>query len=137
MATSMRGITAMMLILSGCTVASGLSAGHATRPAASGGGPIAMTGTDTERTTVFEPPAHPGSLVREQLEALHGLSPDDARARLKQLGHVGKVTTGVVVSFDPKCGQNKVCGTSHDGGIDIHDDVELLLNPKLQISTPP
>jgi hypothetical protein len=80
---------------------------------------------------------HPGQLVRDQLEALRGLTPDQARARLRQLGHDGRVSMGVVERYDATCGQDKVCDTSGDGGIGIHDDLVLHTNPKAEIAAPP
>ena len=84
-----------------------------------------------------------GAIVRRQLEALHGLTPDEAKQQLKKLGHDGKVSVGVVTDFGggqtyiKACGQNKVCYTSGESGIGIHDDVTLYTNPTLKIAAPP
>jgi hypothetical protein len=86
---------------------------------------------------IDEPSSHPDRLLRDQIEALHGLTPAEAQQRLEHLGHDGKVAVSVVVQFSATCGQNKVCATNRDGGMGLHDDIELLLNPRLEISTPP
>ncbi len=84
-----------------------------------------------------------GAIVRRQLETLHGLTPDQAKQQLRKLGHDGKVTIGEVTStggghaYLKECGQNKVCYTSGESGIGIHDDLTLFINPTLKIAPPP
>ena len=84
-----------------------------------------------------------GAIVRRQLEALRGLSPDEAKQQLKKFGHDAKVSVGVVTdsgggqTYIKACGQNKVCYTSGESGIGIHDDVTLYTNPTLKIAAPP
>ena len=84
-----------------------------------------------------------GAIVRRQLESLHGLSPDEAKQQLKKLGHDAKISVGVVTdsgggqTYIKACGQNKVCYTSGESGIGIHDDVTLYINPTLKIAAPP
>ena len=84
-----------------------------------------------------------GAIVRSQLETLRGMTPDEARAQLKRLGHDGKVSLGEVTNaggghaFIESCGVNKVCDTSGGSGIGVHDDITLYLNPTLTIAPPP
>jgi hypothetical protein len=84
-----------------------------------------------------------GAIVRRQLAALHGLTPDQARQQLKKLGHDGKVTIDEVTdsggghTYVKQCGQNKVCYTSGESGIGLHDDLTLFINPTLKIAPPP
>ena len=84
-----------------------------------------------------------GALVRRQLESLWGLSPDDARRQLKKLGHDGNVAISVVTdsggghTYRKDCGENKVCYTSGESGIGLHDDLTLFINPTLTIAPPP
>jgi hypothetical protein len=84
-----------------------------------------------------------GAIVRSQLETLNGLTPDQARVKLKQFGHDGNVTLGEVTdsggghTFVKACGVNKVCDTSGGSGISVHDDITLYLNPTLTIAPPP
>jgi len=84
-----------------------------------------------------------GAIVRRQLEALHGLTPDQAKQELKKLGHDGQVSIGEVTdsggghTYIKACGQNKVCYTSGESGIGVHDDITLYVNPTLKIAPPP
>ena len=84
-----------------------------------------------------------GAIVRRQLETLRGLTPDEAKQQLKKLGHDGKVSLGEVTdtggghTYLKACGQNKVCYTSGESGIGIHDDLTLYINPALKIAAPP
>ena len=84
-----------------------------------------------------------GAIVRRQLEALHGLTPDQAKEQLRKLGHDGKVSIGEVTdsggghTYVKECGENKVCYTSGESGIGLHDDLTLFVNPTLKIAAPP
>jgi hypothetical protein len=84
-----------------------------------------------------------GAIVRRQLEALRGLTPDEAKQQLKKLGHGAKVSVGVVTdsgggqTYIKACGENKVCYTSGESGIGLHDDLTLYINPTLKIAPPP
>jgi hypothetical protein len=84
-----------------------------------------------------------GAIVRRQLESLRGLTPDQAKAQLKKMGHDGEVKIGVVTdygggqSYIKECGQNKVCYTSTESGTGIHDPITLFINPTLTIAPPP
>lgn len=92
---------------------------------------------------VYEPHHIAGAIVRSQLDALRGMTPDQARQQLKKLGHDGKVTVGFVTdsggghTFIKECGQNKVCYTSDEAGLGLHDDLTLYINPTLTIAPPP
>lgn len=92
---------------------------------------------------VFRPQVIAGAIVRSQLETLHGLTPDQARQQLKKLGHDGQVTIADVTdsggghTYLKDCGQNKVCYTSSESGIGVHDDLILFVNPTLKIAPPP
>jgi len=84
-----------------------------------------------------------GAIVRRQLETLHGLTPDQAKQQLKKLGHDGQVSIGEVTdsggghTYLKACGDNKVCYTSGESGIGVHDDITLYINPTLKIAPPP
>ncbi len=91
---------------------------------------------------VYEAQRHDGRIIRDQLQSLRGMTPDQAKQQLKKWGHRGKVTVAVVSdtggghSFDKDCGENKVCDTS-SAGMGLEDDLILYLNPKLTIAPPP
>jgi len=95
------------------------------------------------QVNVYEEHRMAGIIARREIEALHGMTPDQAKARLKQLGHTGEVIVHTVMNagggdgFDPKCGDNKVCSTSGDGGIGLDHRITLYINPVLTIAPPP
>ena len=137
----------------------------ATVTVALGGCPLGATTTTTTTLTTSRPsapsapsaPSTPssepaaeegagrirGAIVRSQLESLWGLSPDEAKQRLEKLGHDGNVSVGVVTDYGggqtyrKDCGENKVCYTSGESGIGLHDDLTLFINPTLKIAPPP
>jgi hypothetical protein len=80
---------------------------------------------------------HEGMLVRAQLLPLIGMAPEQARARLKELGHTGKLIVMHEQVFVRKCGQNKICSVDHEAGIGVADDLIVLINPAVEISAPP
>jgi hypothetical protein len=140
------GAALVALALAGCplnhssTMAVSSSASASTSSSASAG----ATRADGERAA-SEPTSGSARsrIVRSQLEALHGLTPDQAKAQLKKYGHDGEVRLGVVTdmgggeTFVEACGIDKVCETSGSSGISIHDDITLYLNPVLTIAPPP
>jgi hypothetical protein len=95
------------------------------------------------QVNVYTPQTFSGSIIRSQLATLHGLSPDQAKAALKKMGHDGAVKIGEITdsggghAFNKACGENKVCSTSGESGIGLHDDITLYINPKLSIALPP
>jgi hypothetical protein len=92
---------------------------------------------------VFRPNVISNAIVRHQLKTLHGLTPDQAKLELKKLGHDGEVHIGTVTdhgggkTFIKECGVNKVCYTSDEAGIGMHDQIILFINPVLTIASPP
>jgi hypothetical protein len=80
---------------------------------------------------------HEGMLVRAQLHPLIGLTPDQARTRLKELGHTGKLVVMHEMQFVAKCGQNKICSIESEAGIGVGDDLMVSINPKVEIAAPP
>jgi hypothetical protein len=80
-----------------------------------------------------------GIIMRDQLEAMVGLTVDQVKAQLKALGHDGKVIVEEGHSgnlYDKECG-DKVCEVSGGAGIGLHDQVHIIINPKLTIAPPP
>ncbi|MEO7730492.1 MAG: hypothetical protein ABIY55_05930 [Kofleriaceae bacterium] len=137
------GAAILALALAGCpldhaSTMSASSSSSSSTPSSSG----TSAGAGDER----EPPPSSGmhgSIVRSQLETLRGMTPDQAREQLKKFGHDGEVKLGVVTNsgggqtFIQACGVNKVCETSGESGISVHDDITLYLNPTLTIAPPP
>lgn len=136
-------IVALACALAGCPLtASTTTTTTTTVPgraiAASSSAPAAGAGASASNEQIIT-----GAIVRRQLEALHGLTPDQARQQLKKLGHDGKVSIGEVTdsggghAYLKDCGANKVCYTSGESGIGLHDDLTLYVNPTLTIAPPP
>jgi hypothetical protein len=95
------------------------------------------------KINVYRPQVISGAIVRRQLATLHGLTPDQAKQELKKLGHDGKVHVRDVTNYGgghtyvKECGENKVCYTSSESGIGLHDELTLFINPTLKIAPPP
>jgi hypothetical protein len=95
------------------------------------------------KINVYRPQVLTGIIVRRQLAALHGLTPDQAKQELKKLGHDGPVHVRDVTDYGggktyiKECGENRVCSTSSESGIGLHDELTLFVNPTLKIAPPP
>lgn len=86
---------------------------------------------------IYKPWDHPGMLVRDQLLPLVGLTVEQAKQQLAQLGYDGNLVVSEQYHYDDKCGQNKVCGVEPEAGIGLHDELRLSINKKLTIAAPP
>jgi hypothetical protein len=136
------GAAMLALALAGCPLHQ--SSTMAMSSSASSSTPSNASNASSDDTAASAPSTGiRGAIVRSQLETLNGMTPDQAKAQLKQLGHDGKVSLGEVTNaggghaFVEACGVNKVCGTSGGSGIGVHDDITLYLNPTLTIAPPP
>jgi hypothetical protein len=133
-------LVAVAVALGGCPLGTTTTTTTTTLTA---GRPIASSSEPPAAETAPEPGRIRGAIVRSQLESLWGLSPDEARQQLKKLGHDGNVSVGAVTdsgggqSYRKDCGENKVCYTSGESGIGLHDDLTLFINPTLKIAPPP
>lgn len=139
------GAAILALALAGCPLNHSSTMSASSSSSSSSSTP-SSSGTSASAGDEREPPPSSGmhgSIVRSQLETLHGMTPDQAKAQLKKLGHDGEVKLGVVTdsgggqTFIQACGVNKVCETSGGSGISVHDDITLYLNPTLTIAPPP
>jgi len=135
-------VVALATALAGCP----LSASTTTTTTMSARAVAPSTSAPVAAAEAPEPPGEhviSGAIVRRQLETLHGLTPDQARQQLKKLGHDGNVSIGEVTdsggghTYIKACGDNKVCYTSGESGIGLHDDLTLFINPTLKIAPPP
>ena len=77
------------------------------------------------------------SIERRELASLLGLSLDDARQRLKEIGHTGSVRVTRLVDEDRKCAQDAVCMVQPWGGLIETAEVTLYLNGTFKIAPPP
>lgn len=87
---------------------------------------------------VYKPTRLQGMVVRDQLLALIGLPPDEARAKLKSYGHDGTVTVTPDTKFHEKCAAGRVCAFDvAEAGIGVHDPITLFTNKVTTVGTPP
>jgi hypothetical protein len=87
--------------------------------------------------SVYAPQRIAGAIVRDQLAALVGKSPAEARAALEGYGHDGDVKVAPGPRFYEGCGKDRVCAFSvPESGMGIHDPITLFVNPGLAIATP-
>jgi hypothetical protein len=89
------------------------------------------------RIHVFTPQSFPGQLIRGQLLTLCGLTVEQARQRLRELGHTGRVFVDEYTQYNKKCGLNLVCAVEPEAGIGLEHDIHLRINPKLTVAAPP
>jgi hypothetical protein len=82
------------------------------------------------------PQTFPGQLLARQLAPLVGLTIDEARRRLVQLGHDGAVVVVVLDKFMAGCSQDQVCTYGPTFAMGVHDEIQLWINPRLAISAP-
>jgi hypothetical protein len=87
---------------------------------------------------VYEKQRISGAVVRDQLAALLGKTPADARKLLESYGHDGRVKVEPDSKFHDGCADGRVCDFSvSESGMGIHDEITLYTNPKLTIGGPP
>lgn len=121
----------LAIALAGCRVASGIGVGHSSSATATAG-PRGATAANGDRPQQF-----PGALIRGQLLTLVGLTLDQARQRLVELGHVGTVIVEPQSHFVEGCGRDRVCGVAPESGIPLDGELRLRVNAKLTIPAPP
>jgi hypothetical protein len=78
----------------------------------------------------------PANDIRNRIGSLRGLTLDEARHRLKDRGHDGKVIIRFKDNYDDHCGQDRVCDSSVRQLTSLHDDIALWVNRKLTIAPP-
>ncbi len=81
------------------------------------------------RIAVYKPWAHPGMLVRDQLVTLHGLTVEQAKERLLQLGHTGELIVHTRSDVDPRYGHHQICQIDSEAGISISEPLQIYINP--------
>jgi beta-lactam-binding protein with PASTA domain len=84
----------------------------------------------TVQINVYRKQRIAGAVVRDQLLALIGKTPDEARAALAGYGHDGHVWVDMQDEYDADCGADRVCRFSApESGMGIHDAITLFINP--------
>jgi hypothetical protein len=134
---------ALCVALSGCKVTtSGLRTTHTASAAASvsPASPGAPSGSATAPSGPATAPSRSGllkSIDRRELASLLGLSLDQARQRLKDIGHTGNVRVTRLVDDDRRCARDAVCMIQPTGGVMETGEVTLYLNGTFKIAPPP
>lgn len=76
-------------------------------------------------------------LLPVDLKTVIGLTVEEARQRLKELGHVGNVKVRIVDEVKGCSADGRVCDYGPTATMTKHDEIQLILNRrKLDISTP-
>jgi beta-lactam-binding protein with PASTA domain len=86
---------------------------------------------------VYAAQQFPGQVRKHQMEALAGLTPDEAKKKLKSYGHDGEVEVRPHREHWNGCQMGRVCQANPPGGTGIHDLVVLIVNPELNVGGPP
>lgn len=131
----MKALIASLVLGAGCSAAAQLGV---------------STPATTTRTSGMEvssgPAGDPGaSMIRpQQLQALIGLTLDQARSRLHELGHRGPIETRGSQDFGDcayghlcgRCEYDHVCQVRPDGGTDVDGTVVLVVKARAAITAP-
>lgn len=84
----------------------------------------------TIQINVYQRTRIAGAIVRDELLALIGMTPDDARAALAGYGHDGLVRVEMTMEPDAECAQDRVCGFDvPESGMGVHDAITFYINP--------
>jgi len=80
-----------------------------------------------------------GSLVRDQLVKVRGMTVAAAKAYLQGLGHDGEIAVWEQPTFARGCAAQTVCDVAPEAGTGLHDRVTLVINPDatVDIRLPP
>jgi beta-lactam-binding protein with PASTA domain len=90
------------------------------------------------QVNVYQADEHHGRLVREQLDALRGMTVAQAKAALAKLGFTGTVQLDTPVSFIAGCKAERICEVRPEGGVSTSDEITFTLNKSsLGVSLPP
>jgi PASTA domain-containing protein len=89
------------------------------------------------KISVHEPARRATGLTSTELHKLIGMTVPEARQRLHELGHTGKINVRTTNRFMPECRADRVCDYGPHAELFARDDISLFLNkPKLDISAP-
>lgn len=109
-------LIAVAILWAGCSAAARL--GVTTRSTAATGAPGAET------------------TLQQQLLALRGLTVDEARQQLRRVGQDGPVKVLRLYKHQSGCAPERVCDVVRGRAGDPHGEIQLWLNPKLELAAP-
>ena len=94
------------------------------------------SGAAASSIAVDRTPPFTETTVQQQLQALRGLTVDEARQQLRGIGHDGPVKVLRLYKHRSGCAPERVCEVVRGRVRDLHDEVQLWLNPRLDIAAP-
>jgi len=77
------------------------------------------------------------TIKHDELASLLGLTAEQARQRLKEIGHTGTVHVTTNWQEVPNCAPERVCWTEPHDGVDSNGGITLVLNKKYTPPPPP
>jgi hypothetical protein len=161
-ATALAVVLAALGAQGGCRVTTGLQVSHAasTTPAAAvahaNGAGVTTSGLDpagpapphsqahdendglTPEERAWHSPSYMSrSIRRDKLLPLRGMTVEQAKRRLRELGFAGAVNVYNHGAFMEGCTDDKVCFTQPSDGLELNGNIDLYMNAKLSIAPPP
>jgi hypothetical protein len=91
----------------------------------------------TPEERAWSPSYRPRSIPHDKLLALRGMTVEQAKQRLHQLGFAGTVNVYNHGAFMEGCTTDKVCFTQPSDGLELNGNIDLYMNAKLTIAPPP
>jgi hypothetical protein len=88
------------------------------------------------QVVVYKPQRFPGQILQRQVAELVGLTVDQARQKLRGFGHDGAVKVVRLDQHRSGCAPERVCNVGPTFSFGVHDEVQLWLDPKLDIAAP-
>jgi hypothetical protein len=88
------------------------------------------------QVVVYKPQRFAETTLQQQLLALRGLTVDEARVQLRRIGHDGPVKVLRLDKHQSGCAPERVCDVARGRARDLHDEITLWLNPRLDIVAP-
>ena len=88
------------------------------------------------QVVVYKPQRFAETTLQQQLLALRGLTVDEARQQLRRIGHDGPVKVLRLDKHQSGCAPERVCDVVRGRERDLHGEVQLWLNPGLDIAAP-
>jgi hypothetical protein len=97
----------------------------------------ANDGLSPEERAWHSPSYMSRSIPHDKLLALRGMTVEQAKQRLRQLGFAGTVNVYNHGAFMEGCTDDKVCFTQPSDGLELNGNIDLYMNAKLTIAPPP
>jgi hypothetical protein len=94
-------------------------------------------GLTPEQRAWHSPSYRPRSIRHDKLVALRGMTVEQAKQWLRQLGFEGTVNVYNHGAFMEGCTTDKVCFTQPSDGLELNGNIDLYMNAKLTIAPPP